>query len=55
MVNLELVLYVMLGAIIGMVYSLRRVIIMERRIIDMERRIINLDNNILKLIKKRRK
>lgn len=54
MVNLELVLYVMLGAVIGMIYSLRRVIIMERRIIEIERRILDMDKNILRLLKKRK-
>lgn len=55
MVNVELILYVMLGSIIGMVYALRRVIIMEHRVIDLEKRIIKLDKNIISLIKRRKK
>jgi len=53
--NIALILYVMLGAIVGMLYSLRRVIMLDRRIIDMEKSIITLDKNIIKLLKKRRR
>lgn len=54
MVSVDLVLYVMLGAIIGMIYSLRRVIILEHRIIDMEQRIVKLDKNIITLLKRKK-
>ncbi len=55
MVNVELILYVMLGAVIGMVYALRRIIMMEHRIIDMEKTIIKVDGNIMQLMKRRKR
>ncbi len=45
--KIELVLYIILGGLVGLVYGLRRVILMERRIIELEKR-------ITKIIAKRR-
>ncbi len=54
MISTEIILYVMLGAVIGMMYALRRVIILEHRIIEIEKRIINLDDTIIRLLKKKK-
>ncbi|MFH1332510.1 MAG: hypothetical protein ABIH63_04490 [archaeon] len=37
--KIEIVLYIILGGLVGLVYGLRRVIMMERRIIDLEKKI----------------
>jgi len=55
MVNVELVLYVMLGAVVGMLYALRRVFMMEQNILQLEKRILQMDNNILNLLKKKKR
>ena len=34
--SVEIILYIVLGCIIGIVYSLRRVIMLERRILNMD-------------------
>lgn len=39
MSGLELLMYIMLGAIIGMIYSIRRILILERRILEVDRKI----------------
>lgn len=34
--NVELILYVMLGAVGGMIYGLKRILVLERRILDID-------------------
>tara|TARA_Y100000310_G_scaffold246869_1_gene252308 strand:+ start:12985 stop:13140 length:156 start_codon:yes stop_codon:yes gene_type:complete len=43
-----LLLYVLLGAVAGMIYGLRRIFILERRILDM-------DAKLAKFLKKKRR
>ncbi len=45
--KIEIVLYIILGGLVGLIYGLRRVLLMEKRIIQMDRR-------IAKLIEKRK-
>lgn len=37
--QVKIVLYIMLGGLVGLVYGLRRVLLMERRIIELEKRL----------------
>ncbi len=45
--KIEIVLYIILGGLVGLIYGLRRVLLMERRIIQM-------DKKLAKLIEKRK-
>lgn len=45
--------YVLLGAVAAMIYSLRRILLLERRILGMERAILGIDKKLSqKLMKK---
>lgn len=40
--KIEIVLYIILGGLVGLVYGLRRVLMMERRIIAIDKKIARL-------------
>ncbi|MDD5177832.1 MAG: hypothetical protein PHT54_00935 [Candidatus Nanoarchaeia archaeon] len=40
--QITIILYVMLGAVVGMIYSLRRIFILERRILALDVKITKL-------------
>jgi hypothetical protein len=42
MEQITIILYVMLGAVVGMIYSLRRIFILERRILALDVKITKL-------------
>lgn len=45
--------YVLLGAVAAMIYSLRRILLIERRILNMEKTILSIDKKISqKVVKK---
>ncbi|MDD5254002.1 MAG: hypothetical protein PHG05_02765 [Candidatus Nanoarchaeia archaeon] len=46
--QITVILYVMLGAVVGMIYSLRRIFILERRILALDVKITRLLGNKLK-------
>lgn len=55
------ILYILLGAVAGMIYSLRRIFILERKIDDIDSKLFRLARRIeseekeeLKLLKKKR-
>lgn len=54
-----LILYVLLGAVAGIIYALRRIILLERRLIGMEESQLRVEKHLLsavvKAVKKRRK
>lgn len=47
-----LVLYVLLGAVAGIIYALRRIILLERRLIGMEQTQIRIERNLLSALTK---
>jgi len=49
--QLVIVLYVLLGAVAGMLYALRRVFLLEKRILSIESLILNIDKKISAKIK----
>lgn len=44
--QLVIVLYVLVGAVAGMLYALRRVFLLEKRILRLEEVILNIDRKI---------
>ena len=54
-----LILYVLLGAVAGIIYALRRIILLERRLIGMEESQLRVEKHLLsaviKAVKKKRK
>jgi|TARA_B100001971_G_C18247954_1_gene575810 hypothetical protein len=38
--QIVLILYILLGAVAGMIYALRRIFILERRILDMDQKLV---------------
>lgn len=44
--QLMIPIYVILGAVAAMIYSLRRIILLERRILNMEKMILGIDKKI---------
>ncbi len=54
-----LILYVLLGAVAGIIYALRRIILLERRLIGMEESQLRVEKHLLsavvKAVKKRKK
>lgn len=56
-INIELVLYVLLAAVAGMIYSLRRIYLLEKRILALDKKITTLlfkKNPVKKPTRKRR-
>jgi len=53
--QLILVLYVLLGAVAGIIYALRRIILLERRLIGMEQIQIRIERSLLATLTKRAK
>ena len=52
--QLVIVLYVLLGAVAGMLYALRRVFMLEKRILRLEQVILNVDKKLSEYVKKRK-
>lgn len=50
--QLVMVLYILLGAVAGMLYALRRVFLLEKKILNIEVLILNLDKKISARLKK---
>ena len=54
-----LILYVLLGAVAGIIYALRRIILLERRLIGMEESQLRVEKHLLsaviKAVKKKRR
>lgn len=46
--QLMIPIYVILGAVAAMIYSLRRVILLERRILSIEKTILSIDKKLTK-------
>ncbi|MDP6642249.1 MAG: hypothetical protein QGF74_02645 [Candidatus Nanoarchaeia archaeon] len=38
--QIVLILYILLGAVAGMIYALRRIFILERRILEMDQKLV---------------
>jgi hypothetical protein len=38
--QIVLILYILLGAVAGMIYAIRRIFILERRILDMDQKLV---------------
>lgn len=48
-------IYILLGAIVAMIYSLRRIILLEKKILSLEAVILNLDKKISQNVARKRK
>lgn len=46
--QLMIPIYVILGAVAAMIYSLRRIILLERRILSIEKTILSIDKKLTK-------
>lgn len=52
--QLVIVLYVLLGAVLGMLYALRRVFMLERKILKLEEVILAFDRKLSDYVRKKR-
>ncbi len=52
--QLVIVLYVLLGAVIGMLYALRRIFLLERRILRIEELILGFDKKLSESLRKKK-
>ena len=52
--QLVIVLYVLLGAVAGMLYALRRVFMLEKRILNLEQVILSVDKKISEYVKRKK-
>lgn len=52
--QLVIVLYVLVGAVAGMLYALRRIFLLEKRILKIEGLILSIDKKISQSFKKRK-
>lgn len=53
--QLVIVLYVLLGAVIGMLYALRRIFLLERRILRIEELILNFDKKLSEYVRSKKR
>ena len=53
--HLMLILYVMLGAVVAMVYGLRRIFLLERKILALDKNILMIDKKISNLLESRKR
>lgn len=52
--QLVIVLYVLVGAVAGMLYALRRIFLLEKRILKIEGLILSIDKKISQSFKKKK-
>ncbi len=48
-------IYILLGAVAAMIYSLRRILMLERKIISLEKTIISMDKKVTDALLRRKK